>query len=213
MHLERSGFGRAAPVARAVRLGRRAMVPLVGALALWVAIPAVASAETVWVVGGVPVTESTKSIKFSGTTRMTFEAPGAQFVEKCKDTGTGTVSPKGAGEVTSWTMTNCENIQNCGTGGSIEARGLPWHTQLSTVESTVFNSITGSPKIELKCPNALNGRIAEECGPVPSSIMTNTKTGVSAVVSSEKMGCLTYKARLESNQTLETLTGGVLQVS
>lgn len=200
------------------RLARRMMIPFIGALVLAGAVPALASAETKWLIGGVQVFE-TKSITFSGSVTMSYQGRGFRVEEQCQDTGKGTVAPKGAGEITSWTVTGCTNVSNCGEGGSIVAQHLPWHTQLSTVEGSILNTATetgknGQPDFTLKCiSESLPENVACQ---VPNSIMQNVEAGVTATISVEVKGCSAVsipEVKVVSSQTIKSFNAGKLSVS
>ncbi len=175
-----------------------------------------------WLGNGVSLAEA-NAISWKGTLTLSdsISTIGTVAVE-CEDTGSGTAGPVAAGEMTKWTMSNCAGTahSSCeGTGETIEALHLPWHTELAYVEGRTREVITangkGTPGFKLKC-KALGSNITDECVAVPSTNMTNTKSGVTAAFDGERFTCSLGRAgagELEGSQAIELAGGRLLQVS
>ncbi|MGA9875710.1 MAG: hypothetical protein WBQ21_07870 [Solirubrobacteraceae bacterium] len=201
------------------KFARRMMVPIVAALTLWCAVPALAaSTKARWMLGGTPVTEST-STTWKGTfTLVDSKVPllGSQKIA-CEDEATGSVSPTGAGGITKWTSSNCS-----GTIGSYvceksrpitaEAMHLPWHTELVLVEGAVRDVLVGAGKepagFKMKCYVDGGAMGEDSCSGTLSPTTNNVSGGVTAVFNaSEKLNCAqggSGSGTLEGGQTLES---------
>ncbi len=193
------------------RMACRMMAPIVGALALWGAAPAAATEQPMWLRNGVPITGNSE-IKSKGTITLTDTIPIVGTITvKCVDTGRGFAQSQGKGEVTTWTMSECTSM-HC-AGATLEAVGLPWHTELATVEGAVRNVITVGGGYKLKCTGS---GIVDECPKVPNQIMTNAESGVTATFPKEKFTCTIGKGaagELAGSQAIELVTGAILHVS
>lgn len=177
------------------RLTVRVAVAFIGVLALWIAVPAVASARIGWRSGGIPLSESV-AMKWSGTLKLTdTKTPGKQAVE-CKDAEEGTAGLAGAGEVSKLTTTNCTGTSACEkteTSTSITALNLPWHTELVSVGGSLHEQITsggkGAPAFKVSC-RVLLIKIEDECGGTLSANTINVEGNVTfAFIAAEKLNC------------------------
>jgi hypothetical protein len=188
----RAGFTR---TARLVRL-RRMMVPVIAVLALWAAVPAVASARVGWRLSGTPLTESV-AMEWKGSLKVedTKTVGGILGVE-CSDTATGFVGVGGAGEVTKLTTTSCAGLESCKKTGesiAITPLNLPWHTELATVGGALHDVLVsggkGTPGFKVEC-KVVGLKVEDECSGTLSATLTNGESGVTAAFNkSEKLTC------------------------
>ena len=135
------------------KFARRMMVPVVGALALCGAAPALAT-TTIWKVNGNPVLSS-QPVVAKGWVELEM-TKGVRNDIRCEDTEKGSVSSKGAGEITSFTITSCQNKSECPSPSTIEVLHLPWQTELATVEGKVLDKLVetkgfAGPVVRLNC--------------------------------------------------------------
>jgi hypothetical protein len=205
------GPGGQAGTARA-RTARRLTIAAIAALALLGVVPALASALPSWRSNGTPLSVAT-AIKWKGKVKMSDKVTGYGEVEiQCEATGTGYAGPSALGEVTTWTMSGCSNQGGSGCQSpTIEARRLPWHTELASVSGHVQNTIGAggnTPGLKWKC---LVGGVnfPDECDWVPPMTLTNVVAGVSAEF--WKNGTCEYGSghgNIEGSQTMEFKESG-----
>jgi hypothetical protein len=196
---------------------RRTMVVLVGALALWVAVPAMASAATAsWVLNGRPLSESVATT-WSGKVVVTDSGASQQESVECTEKGEGSVGAGAAGELTKLALSECATIKGCGaTGITAEPVNLPWHTELVSVEGASRDRLVsggkGTPGIKVEC-KVLGVKIPDTCSGTLGATTSNTSEGITATFSaSEKLTCSiggTNSGSLGGSQKIAT-TGGVL---
>ena len=197
---------------------RKTMVVLVGALALWVAVPAVAGAASPsWAFNGSPLTKSVATT-WSGKITITDGGPGAgpQSVE-CAEKGEGSAGTGGAGEITKLTLSECATIKTCQKSEiTAEPVNLPWHTELVSIEGTLHDKLvsggSGTPGINVKC-KVLGIKIEDKCSGTLGTTTSNTSEGVTAAFSaSEKLNCAiggSNSGYVEGSQKI-VAAGGVL---
>jgi hypothetical protein len=191
---------------------RRMMVPIVGALVLCSGASALAS-TTVWKVNGSPVLSS-HAVSAKGSIELEMTGSVRNDI-KCEDTQKGSVSAKGAGEITSFTITSCVNKSECPAPSTIEVLHLPWHTELTTVEGNVIDQLVGTkgfagPVVRLNCTIQEQ---PEECL-MPSFTLTNTSPSVAAKFEGKLVTCAFNKdPYMTSKQTITLVEGGVLSVA
>jgi hypothetical protein len=175
------------------RRARRVVVVLVGLLALWCAVPALAAAQSEWRLGGATLGESVVT-GWTGSVKLTDGA--IESAVKCEDTAEGSVTTGGAGEITKLTASKCAAVSgSCEASRSVtaEAVHLPWRSELVTVEGTtrmkLVSSGKGTPGFKYEC-KVLGVPFKDECtGPI-SATTTNVAGGVTATLSSsEKLSC------------------------
>jgi hypothetical protein len=197
------------------RFACRMMVPTIGALALWGAAPAVAVETPQWyefVEGGKSPITSNKEIKWTnGKITLNYNLQGIIDEVSCKDTGSGVVKPKGAGEITKWTISSCVTERGSCSSPGLVAERLPWTTELSYVSGKIVNLIKGTrPEFRLQC----GGKpFFDECPLVKYPTMTNVEKGVSESFPGGELSCLNGgMAYVEGFRTLELTNGHVLSV-
>jgi hypothetical protein len=177
------------------------MVPLVSALVLCSGSSALAS-TTEWRRNGAALSHS-YAVSVKGSIEMEMTRSVRNDI-KCEDTEKGSVSPKGAGEITSITITSCVNKSSCPAPSTIEVRNLPWHTELATVEGKVLNEFVGSkgfsgPLVRLNCTEQEQ---PETCV-LPSSTLTNSGSSVVAELESRLEACeFNGRPHITSTQTI-----------
>ena len=142
--------------------------------------------EPVWLKNGSPLEGAARSINW-GKGKMTLYVNrwSAALGVSCEDSAHGTAEVGGVGSVTKLTFSNCKAAaySQC-TGGpySLEAKHLPWNTQLyfgsgGAVGESFVDSGAGAPGITVKCHyNTLEA--AEECTAFHLSHLTNNTEGV-----------------------------------
>lgn len=164
-----------------------------------------------WRVNGVPIATATP-VTWKGTVKVHDHVTGLGTLEvQCEDTGTGYAGVGTAGEMTSWTMSNCTPKAECTSNASIEALSLPWKTELYAIEGSVqglinHGSVAG---FKFKC-KALGETVEDECLWVPPAILTNTASGVTAAYKEEFHGCflgLGSTGQITGSQAIKTSTG------
>jgi hypothetical protein len=208
---------------RAARLLRRGMMLILGALALCVAAPAMASATTPgWELNELPLTESAATA-WSGNLKVTdSNVPiiGKEAVE-CETTAAGTAGVLNVGTVTSWTSSKCVTVEGCekatlASPDSMVALHLPWDTELAVVEGhqreVAVSGGSGTPGFEVICK--IFGAVTnDQCLGTISLNTKNVTAGVSAeFVGGEDLKCSasgTTTGSLAGTQSI-TSSGGKL---
>jgi hypothetical protein len=195
---------------------RRTMVVLVGALALWVAVPAIASAApATWKLNGSSISESVAT-SWSGKVKLVDN--GATQGVECAETAEGSVGASGTGEVSKLTLSSCVGLPGCeSSGATASALNLPWHTELSSVEGTLHDKLVsggkGTPEIKFLC-KVLRVKVEDTCSGTFDTIVTNVTGGVNAAFNaSEKLTCSiggSNKGYLEGSQSVVASKGGTL---
>jgi hypothetical protein len=200
------------------KFARRMMFPIAVALALWCAVPALATTTKArWDLGGVPLTESS-SVKMKGTLTLTDpKVPIVKSLEvKCDDEATGTAGSDGAGTITKMTVTSCtgtyeyEGKEACEKEkSSLAAMNLPWSSELTLVEEVAHDLFKGTGKeagLKLKC-RGLGAEMEDECKGTLGTTVKNVSGNVTATFNaSEKLTCTqggTASGTLEGTQTIE----------
>jgi hypothetical protein len=209
-------------VPRPTRLATWIVAPVAALLVLAGASPALAGTPSVtpatsiqWLASGSPLTQSLP-VEWTGKLKFQDE----KLVINCESTGTGTVAPGGLGEMTKWTFTNCAQVEGCGyeEKPTLEALGLPWHTELTGSAENIIDSGSGSnPRFKFKCISS-GEKVNEECEleAKPVAALTNTKTGVTEAIGNQKGSCLLRTKRVElveSSLAIKLTNGRVLQFS
>ncbi|HEY3829625.1 MAG TPA: hypothetical protein VGL57_10565 [Solirubrobacteraceae bacterium] len=167
-----------------------------------------------WEAGGAPLSSAT-AIKLKGKVKMSDYPLGEAEIE-CEAVGTGYAGPFELGEMTTWAMSGCSTVRGGCESPTIEAQGLPWHTELYSVAGSVENMIgTGGSKPGLKWKCLIGGvNFPDECKWMPPMTLTNTLAGVTAEF--WKYGNCEYRSgggKIEGSQTMELKSGGKLSVS
>lgn len=210
-HCPRSDAGSA----RSVRLARRTMMVLMGALVLAVAAPALAGAHPVWTVNDSLVSKST-AVEWNGQLKLNDTVPPQDL--ECTEKAEGSVGVGGTGEITKMTATKCIGVKGCAqkeTKTSLTALNLPWHTELVLVGGSLYTKVVnggkGTPGFKDECVDIIT--VNDECTGTFSATTTNGGSGVAAAFnSSEKLNCTvggTGSGIVEGSQTV-TVSGGVL---
>lgn len=206
----------------AARLARRAMVMVVGVLAVGAVVPALASARTEWKLNSIPVSSSLAT-EWSGKLKVV--DTNVPVVEKesveCSDKAEGTVGIGGAGEITKVSMSSCKGVQICGpneTYNNITAINLPWVTEMAVVEGKLHEAIVssgeGTPGFKVACYQFNSYRVTDECTGKLGLSTTNTESGVTAAfLAGEKLNCTLSGANdgyTEGSQSIVASKGGTL---
>ncbi len=173
-------------LARRGRFARQMVIAVVGALALCVAVPAIASASVAWRLNGQPVSEA-GAIEWSGNLKVTDSgAPGGGQSVECTDKVEGTASTLGAGEVTKLTTSKCVGVKTCQKTEELTTiipQNLPWHTELVTVGGVthyaLVNGGKGTPGFKEEC-QVLKLKIYTTCSGNLSLTPTDTTGGITA---------------------------------
>ncbi len=180
----------------AARLARRTMVAVVGVLALWAVVPALASARVAWRQNGTPLSESIGS-EWKGTLRVSdTKTPVGEQGTECADTIEGSSGIGGMGEVTKIVTSSCVGTGLCETKApaTLTPVNLPWHTELAVVEGTLRDVFVsggkGTPGFKIKCKIGGDG-LEDECSGTLRASTTNTESGVTVTFrKSEKLTCV-----------------------
>jgi len=197
---------------------RRTMVVLVGALALWVAVPAIASARpAIWRLNGTSLTESIP-VEWSGKVKLT-DKPTAQVSVECTEKAEGSLGVKGAGEMTKITLSECTGGEACAkAGATITAVDLPWHVELFGEEASPRLSLVsggkGAPGLKMAC-KVLGVTNEDTCS---GTLGTSTIPGgsgevVASFISTDKLNCTiggSNSGFLEGSQNIVATKGGKL---
>jgi hypothetical protein len=142
----------------------RAALLAVAALALSGVTAAAASAAQ-WLRSGSPVEKSTPVTHTGKFIITTWDEFKNKEVFTCKVSGKGTVNAKGAGTITAWNLTSCEEsgegVYKCETGtrSGPTALNLPWTTQLKEEGGRVVNDVgtAGELAVTWECKASLLG--------------------------------------------------------
>lgn len=209
----RSRRGRA--FARPARTACLILLPVIAVLALCGTSFAATETAT-WVKNGIEMSEKTEAATWKGSVRLNlYLDEGINYYIRCDDTVTGTVKPKGAGEMTKWTFSYCVKI-----GGTeqclkpmLEVGHIPWATTLTVLGGIIDNQLPSNSTISLKC----GGNTVETCYHLPKEILENGASGVKASYneSKEKLECTSGRleeSSLEGSQEITLVSGGVLSV-
>lgn len=137
--------------------------------------------------------EGQQSVTSSG--EFSFTNPsGGPFGEtvgvKCATAGVEYVGPESAGEVRSLSATECSNSQGRCETPTVEARNLPWHTELYPVEGKTrerfFSGGSGAPEYRVRCDSGL---YENTCAWFASAAVENVSEGVRAQNGYEERSC------------------------
>ncbi len=177
--------------------------------------------EVEWRLGGVVLTEG---VAASGKGKIKLTDPflgekGVNGGAECEDTVEGSVASGDTGEITKITMSKCGALAPCesSSSASLEARDLPWHTELVTTEGVTHDVLAGTghgePEVRMKC-KFLGLLLTDECkAPTFSTSATNGVGGVTATfLAGDKLSCngRASEGILEGSQTIEATRGGKL---
>jgi hypothetical protein len=148
---------------------------------------------------------------------------------RCETNGEGTAQAGGAGTITEFKLTKCEDGagSECRGAYSIEAKHLPWKTELAFAEKEAVHESfaadgAGTPGFTFKCePTRFEHDIvSSECLGVPQGYLTNVTEpwhGVLAEIEGSASECKGEAhgggSYHESHQTYVTISGGNLSVS
>jgi hypothetical protein len=207
---------RSVRVADPIQLSRKMIAMATGMLALWLAVPAVASATATWSLKGVPITGSPAAATWKGKIKIVdHNVPivGTEQLE-CQETAQGKAGTGVAGEVTTMTLSSCVNVKNCPEPVA-EAVHTPWKSELTTSGETVQDKLTsggsGAPDLKWECKGIGS---KDDCSGTLVTSMTNKSTGVTAaLLESEKLKCALGGAgsgTVSGSQTVEASGGGRL---
>jgi hypothetical protein len=199
------------------------------ALALGAVVASSAFAEDQWLINGAAVTGS-QSVTTEG--KLLFRllpVVGGNIHVVCNGKGTGTVTTKGLGTVTSVTDLSGKSPGNCEIlhselgicSGSllvlVKAINLPWHTQLllltdGTLLVNDFLLETGkTPGFESECTGAFGEKVKETCeGGSTSDDLTNNTGGVFGKflnLLSDKCGISGNVSHLDGEGEVKALSG------
>jgi hypothetical protein len=105
----------------------------------------------------------------------------------------------------------------CGSGSSVEVRGLPWRGSLATSSETrlAFGEAGGAPEIVVQCHTIL-GNLVDECLGNTSTLAKAVSLGVELTSDShsEKLTCSFDKSKnggkLALSQLIESPAAGAL---
>lgn len=193
----------------------RTMLPVLGALALWGAAPAIAQANVGWRLNGSPLTGSIAT-SYKGT--MKLSDPGLfSLGAECEDATEGSSTFGGVGEITQWTASKCVSIDVCEKSTStIEPLNLPWHSELVSVGGSIHvvlvSSGKGTPRLKLKC-KVYGSFVEDKCTGNLEMATTNVESGLSATFDGGKLKCEEsegYNGSLEGSQKITASAGGKL---
>ncbi|HEY3829606.1 MAG TPA: hypothetical protein VGL57_10470 [Solirubrobacteraceae bacterium] len=180
-----------------------------------------ASAHT-WLVGGSEVTSRTADESLA--LNMLFENVDEGYAMACSYATKGYVNAEGKGEITSIKGETGSNVISCSLDQSslecksmvsVEAKNLPWHTELATVSGELRNTITigSSAAWIVKCHEAGGGLRENVCSAASSADITNAIGGVEETYhESPKTKCLVDGGNALSTsgtELLRTLTGNL----
>jgi hypothetical protein len=115
----------------------------------------------IWQAAGASIT-SEKAVKWSKGTTTLVDQPsgpnGAPWGVTCEESGEGTVSSLGTGTITAITFTGCKQstVSECNGTDSLEARHLPWNTQLylggkEAFSNAIAEGASGTVGFTIKC--------------------------------------------------------------
>jgi len=140
------------------------------------ALTATAATAHEWQIRGVGLT---KSVSTGQTATYTFVNTTNDAYFTCTVEEKGTASPGAAGTITSVKEVSCNTDGNfCETAPTIEARNLPWSTELVTYEGGLGNHIkTTAAEWKWQCRSHFTGW-TESCAVDPTMKVKNVSTGV-----------------------------------
>lgn len=171
----------------------------------------------VWLGNGVQLAAA-NNISWKGTIAMSILRNGGTNQVNCEDAGSGTAGAGAAGEITTWTTSNCGGNALCSSAGaSIQALHLPWHTELLEGAREAFTETgKGTPGFKLTCKST-GETFTDECtkstGYVPFAPLTNTETGTTAAFNKrEELTCVQGHAFFEGSQAISLNSGALLHV-
>jgi hypothetical protein len=128
-----------------------------------------------WLKNGQPLT---KSVNVTQKATYKWEQYGTRIEFSCTVEEKGTVGPGAAGQITSIKEVECHYLNGCQGPVTIEARKLPWNTELQTFEGGVGNHITSSqPEWRWECEFVGEQR-TETCAAVPTLSVKNLSLNV-----------------------------------
>ena len=143
----------------------------------------------------------------------------------CEDSGQGTVAPGSVGTITKVTISKCERSgeSECKGEYSLEAKNLPWHTELfsgsSGVDYSTANDGSGTPGFTLKCEVKGTRGVEDRCTGVAATHVTGTEGGgLGTKYLEERFRCSLdsgsgYYILNNSSQKLELVDAEALNVS
>lgn len=154
------------------------------------AMSATAATAHSWRINGSPISGN-KEVR--GTSKLTFENTHEGFYSfTCSINDKGTVGTLGLGEVTDVTSESgskaipCTIVHSstyCQSAMEIEAVGLPWKTELTTLLSELRNSITNSAEWKVTC-KGVAGTLVNYCVVSANAGVKNVASGVEEVYDS-----------------------------
>jgi hypothetical protein len=175
--------------------------------------------QPVWLANGTQIL-APNAVGWKGTLKLSDTVPAIGTVTvSCEDTGTGQAGAGASGELGKWTISNCTPSGACQSSASIEATGLPWHTELALVEGVVRDLYVGAPGArgyKLKCKTTGGEVITDECPWLPATTITNTENGVNLTYKKESRTCTQGTgagAELSGSQAVSLSAGGLLHAS
>jgi hypothetical protein len=177
-----------------------------------------------WLVGGNPVTTKVASTA-EGSLKLC-DDKGGIFGEKvcieCSGKSKGTIGPAAADEVTEVTdlagnkrITNCVNLENCGTAEAVEAENLPWPTKI-VLEGTEFRDTVGAagkePGYFVEC-SSFGFKVQDLCEGEANVKLENVAGGVNATFEENRLPATCTRGGvgqgLTSGTSLNIATGGL----
>ena len=108
----------------------------------------------------------TSAIEVSTTGSFNLKDTGSFPIDvKCNVTTKGTIETLGVGKVTGYTLSKCEDVENCPEFETYLAEHLPWKTELYTegtkTRERLVSGGTGTPQLTIACKR---GAMLETCG-------------------------------------------------
>jgi hypothetical protein len=147
------------------------------------AVSATAASAHEWKLLGMALTKS-MSAKQTPTYHFADRTNSAEF--DCTLEENGTAGTGGLGQITSVKEVECKRDRLCQTNPTIEAKNLPWNTELTTYEGKLVNRITSaSPTWKWKC-QVLGTEWTETCGVATTMFTKNIGEGVEEFYKNEK---------------------------
>jgi hypothetical protein len=147
------------------------------------ALTATAASAHEWKLSGIGLTKNVSSTQ-TPTYHFADRTNSAEF--DCTLEEKGTVGTGGLGQISSVKEVECKADRLCQTAPTIEAKNLPWNTELTTYEGKLVNRITSaSPTWKGKC-KVLGMEWTETCGVATTMFTKNIAEGVEESYKNEK---------------------------
>jgi hypothetical protein len=164
-------------------------LPIVGvmlALSMVAAVPALADE---WLAAGAVLT-APSPVDASGV--LTFEDSQLGVELECSVVDEGTVGPGADDSITKFTATSCKVLKGMCSSPAVDARHLPWRTEIVSplfggFRDEILSSGVGQPGWDFLC----FGLVLETCEGSTSTALTNLAGGTVSAVFDSKSAALT----------------------